>query len=221
VYSILIIEDDRTVRRELKVLLERYKYSVILPDDFENVVDFTISANPHLVLLDLNLPVYDGFHVCRELRRQSKVPIMVVTCRDGEADQLMCLNLGADYFITKPFNTSILLAQISTLLSRVYEASAPPLVRCGELVLDVGKSQVSRGQHSVDLTKNELRILRLLAEREGVIVSRPEIMEALWQTESYVDDNTLTVNINRLRKKLGRIGAAEALRTKRGQGYSL
>ncbi|MDR1213662.1 MAG: response regulator transcription factor [Propionibacteriaceae bacterium] len=221
VYTILIIEDDRTVRQELKVLLERYKYRVIVTEDFENVVDFTISTNPHLVLLDLNLPIYDGFQVCRELRRHSQLPIVVVTCRSGEADQLMCLNLGADYYVTKPFNTGILLAQIATLLSRTYESATPALVRCGELVVDVGQSQVRLGQRSADLTKNELRILRLLAEREGAIVSRGEIMETLWQTEAYVDDNTLTVNINRLRKKLGQIGAAEVLRTKRGQGYSL
>ncbi|MDR1292497.1 MAG: response regulator transcription factor, partial [Clostridiales Family XIII bacterium] len=170
---------------------------------------------------DINLPRYDGFHICRELRRESNVPIIVVTSRSSEADELMSMNLGADNFVTKPYNTDILLAKISALLNRAYDAGAAQSLRFGDLTLDTGKSEAGFGGQSVELTKNELRILLLLIERQGNIVSREDMMEALWQTDAFVDDNTLTVNINRLRKKLGGIGATDILKTKRGQGYSL
>jgi DNA-binding response OmpR family regulator len=220
-HRILIVEDDRTIRRELKTLLERYGYEVIVADDFQDVAGTALSENPHLILLDINLPMYDGFHICRELRRHSNIPIIVVTSRNSEADELMSMNLGADHFVTKPYNTEILLAKISALLSRAYDVGTVQSLRYGDLVLDTGKSEASYGDQSVDLTKNELRILLLLVERQGNIVSRDDIMDALWQTDAFVDDNTLTVNINRLRKKLQGIGAAGLLKTKRGQGYSL
>ncbi|MDR1496518.1 MAG: response regulator transcription factor [Clostridiales Family XIII bacterium] len=220
-YRVLIIEDDETIRYELKALLERYDYSVVTTDDFHDVAAFALSKNPHLILLDINLPRYDGFHVCRKLRKSSNIPIIVVTSRDSEADELMSMNLGADHFVTKPYNTEILLAKISALLCRAYDTGATQTVRFGELVLDVGKSETTYCEKSVELTKNEARILSLLIEHQGNIVSREDIMDALWQTDSFVDDNTLTVNINRLRKKLGEIGAEDMLKTKRGQGYSL
>jgi DNA-binding response OmpR family regulator len=222
---ILIVEDDRTIRQELKTLLERYGYSVIVTDDFRDVVGLALDEKPHLILLDINLPRYDGFHICRELRRESNVPVIVVTSRSSEADELMSMNLGADNFVTKPYNTDILLAKISALLNRAYDAgadvSAAQSLRFGDLTLDAGKSEAGFGGQSVELTKNELRILLLLIERQGNIVSREDMMEALWQTDAFVDDNTLTVNINRLRKKLSEIGAEGVLKTKRGQGYSL
>ncbi|MDR1042471.1 MAG: response regulator transcription factor [Clostridiales Family XIII bacterium] len=225
--KILIVEDDRTIRQELKTLLERYGYSVLVTDDFRDVVGLALAENPHLILLDINLPLYDGFHICRELRRESNVPIIVVTSRSSEADELMSMNLGADNFVTKPYNTDILLAKISALLNRAYDAGGgtdagtAQSLRFGDLTLDAGRSEAGFCGQSVELTKNELRILLLLIERQGNIVSREDMMEALWQTDSFVDDNTLTVNINRLRKKLGEIGAADILKTKRGQGYSL
>jgi DNA-binding response OmpR family regulator len=219
--SILIIEDDRTIRQELKTLLERYGYAVITTDDFRNVAGFALEENPHLILLDINLPLYDGFHICRELRRTSNIPIIVVTSRNSEADELMSLHLGADHFVTKPYNTDILLAKIATLLDRAFDAKGTQPLRFGDLTLDAGKSEATYAGQSVELTKNELRILSLLIERQGNVVSREEIMDALWQTDSFIDDNTLTVNVNRLRKKLGGIGAEDLLKTKRGQGYSL
>jgi DNA-binding response OmpR family regulator len=220
---ILIVEDDRTIRQELKTLLERYGYSVLVTDDFRDVVGLALAEAPHLILLDINLPRYDGFHICRELRRESNVPIIVVTSRSSEADELMSMNLGADNFVTKPYNTDILLAKISALLNRAYDAGggAAQSLSFGDLTLDAGRSEAGFCGQSVELTKNELRILLLLIERQGNIVSREDMMEALWQTDSFVDDNTLTVNINRLRKKLGGIGASDILKTKRGQGYSL
>ncbi|MDR2163443.1 MAG: response regulator transcription factor [Clostridiales Family XIII bacterium] len=218
---ILIIEDDETIRQELKALLKRYGYDVIVTDDFGDVVGLALAESPHLILLDINLPQYDGFHICRELRRSSSIPIIIVTSRSGEADELMSLHLGADHFVTKPYNTDILLARISTLLSRTYDSGAMQIVRFGGLSLDIGKSEVAYEGARVELTKNELRILSLLIEHQGNIVPREDIMDALWQTGDFIDDNTLTVNINRLRRKLGEIGAEDILKTKRGQGYSL
>jgi DNA-binding response OmpR family regulator len=220
-WSILIVEDDATIRQELKTLLERYGYDVITTDDFQDVVGLALSENPHLALLDINLPQYDGFHICRELRSRSNIPIIVVTSRNSETDELMSMNLGADHFVTKPYNTDILLAKISALLTRAYDVGAARPIRFGDLILDVGKSEAACGERRVELTKNELRILTLLIERQGNIAPREDIMNALWQNGDFVDDNTLTVNINRLRRKLGEIGAADMLKTKRGQGYSL
>jgi DNA-binding response OmpR family regulator len=220
-YRILIVEDDKIIRQELKNLLERYLYTVVAVEDFETAADFAVAQNPHLILLDLNLPFYDGFHICREIRRRSKIPIIVVTSRDSEMDELMSLNLGADHFVTKPYNTQILLAKITAILTRVYDARDARELRFADLTLDLGKGTVKYGGRSSELTKNEGRILQLLLENRGSVVSREDIMHALWQTDAFVDDNTLTVNINRLRKKLCEIGARDFLKTKRGLGYSL
>jgi DNA-binding response OmpR family regulator len=218
---ILIVEDDKAIRKELRMVLERYGYEVTAADDFSDVIEFVLSENPHLILLDLNLPYCDGFHVCREIRRRSKVPIIVVTSRDGEMDELMSMNLGADYFVSKPYSPPILMAKISAALGRAYDREGAALRRFGALALDTGKGVVSCGGKQCELTKNELRILERLVVHEGNIVSRDELMNALWQTDEFVDDNTLTVNINRLRKKLASIGAGDAVKTRRGQGYSL
>ena len=219
--KILIIEDDETIRRELKSLLEKYGYSVVAADDFFEIVEFALAENPQLVLLDINLPVFDGYHVCRELRKATKVPIIVVTSRDSEIDELMSMNLGADDFVTKPYNTQILLARISALLNRAYDTDAAATLRFGGMTLDIGKGALTCDAGSVELTKNELGIMRLLLKNKDAIVSRDEIMNELWQSNEFVDDNTLTVNINRLRKKLAEIGLGDALKTRRGQGYSL
>ncbi|MDR0862352.1 MAG: response regulator transcription factor [Oscillospiraceae bacterium] len=216
--SILIIEDDRTIREELKFLLEKYGYAVSAAEDFGDIVTFALAENPNLILLDINLPFYDGYYVCRELRKRTKTPIIVVTSRSGDIDELMSMNLGADDFVTKPYNTQILLARIEAVLNRAFGAAT---LRHGELVLDVARSAVTFGQRGVELTKNELKIMRLLLMSGGAIVSRDEMMNELWQSNEFVDDNTLTVNINRLRKKLADIGAADGIKTKRGQGYSL
>jgi DNA-binding response OmpR family regulator len=219
--SILIVEDDRILRRELGTVLEKHGYAVITTDDFEHVIDFALSQNPHLILLDLSLPFYDGHYICKELRKRSKIPIIIVTARNSEPDELMSLNLGADHFVTKPYNTQILLAKISALLNRAYNMGAPAPLRFGELILDPGRGTLFYRGSSAELTKNELRILQLLIENQGRITSRDDIMNALWQTDAFVDDNTLTVNINRLRRKLDALGAKELLKTRRGQGYSL
>lgn len=220
-YTILIIEDDVTIRTQLKSLLEKYGYEVVITEDFSNVVEEAIATKPHLILLDLNLPVYDGFHICREIRRQSKIPIVIVTSRDSDMDELMSMNLGADDFITKPYHTQILIARLSAVLNRVYQNGESEMLAFFSLQLDIGKNIVSCNGLTTELTKNEMRILSILMKNNGNIVSRDDIMNELWQSNEFVDDNTLTVNINRLRTKLQEIGAADMLKTKRGQGYLL
>jgi DNA-binding response OmpR family regulator len=218
---ILVIEDNETIRQEIKTLLEAYQYEVITTDDFAHVVDFILEQNPELVLLDLTLPFFDGYHVCRELRKTSRIPIIVVTSRDSEMDELMSMQLGADHFVTKPYNTGILMAKIAALLDRAYGAPDSRVLRFGDLSLDLGRGTATYQDQSTELTKNEMRILQLLIENKGRITSRNEIMDALWQTDAFVDDNTLTVNINRLRKRLAMIGADDFIKTRRGQGYLL
>ena len=183
------------------------------------MVDRIEEADPHLILLDINLPQFDGYHICREIRRQGEVPIIMVTSRDSEVDELMSMNLGADDFITKPYHTQILLAHIAAILKRTYHRESSRMLEHKGVSLDLSKSVVSFEGKQVELTKNEMRILHLLMENKGNIISRDEIMNDLWQSDEFVDDNTLTVNINRLRRKLEEVGVHQFLITKRGQGY--
>lgn len=180
-----------------------------------------LSAKPQLVLLDINLPVYDGYYICRELRKRSDLPIIVVTSRDSEIDELMAMNLGADDFVTKPYNTQILLARISSVLRRAYRESVTDRLDCGSFVINLSKSVLEHKGIETELTKNELKILTCLFEQRGAIVSRDKLMTRLWDSNMFVDDNTLTVNINRVRKKLEESGIGDVIETKRGQGYLL
>lgn len=200
-YRIAIIEDDAHIRDGLKQLLEKYGYECVVSDDFEHIVDATLKEKPHLILLDINLPLFDGYHVCREIRSRCDTPIIMVTSRDSEVDELMSMNLGADDFITKPYNTQILLARIAAILKRVYQSESGHTLEHKGVTLEPGKGLVTFEGKQADLTKNELRILHLLMENKGSIISRDEIMNDLWQSDEFIDDNTLTVNINRLRKK--------------------
>lgn len=214
---IMIIEDDPGIRNALAELLEHYGYTITAPSVFTDCTGQILKAQPDLLLLDINLPVSDGFMICREIRAISDLPIIVVTSRDSEIDELMSMNLGADDFITKPFNTQILLAHIAAVLKRNTRIS--PVLTCGSLRLDLAGSTLDTGTQTIVLTKNESRILSLLMGRPGTIVSRESLMTALWESDAFVDDNTLTVNINRLRKKLAAAGISDFLVTRRGQGY--
>ncbi len=220
-YSIFIIEDDQTIRTELAALLKRYGYQIETSEDFLYIADRALAANPHLILLDLSLPVADGYQVFRQIRAASDVPIIVVTSRDSDMDELMSMNLGADDFMTKPYNTQILLARILAVLSRTYGARSETKLHFEMLTADLARSVAEVSGKAVELSKNELRILQLLMQKGGAVVSRDELMNALWQGGEFVDDNTLSVNLSRLRKKLGEIGAEGYLTTKRGQGYRL
>lgn len=217
--AIFIVEDNLKIRDELIKLLEKYGYECRFSDNYANITQVILDAKPQLVLLDINLPVYDGYYICRELRRKSQIPIIIVTSRDSEADELMSMNLGADDFVTKPYNTQILLARIASVLKRAYPSVPMDTLTHRGLELDVSRSVARYEDKEVELTKNELRILRLLICNKGRILPRDEIMNDLWQSEEFVDDNTLTVNINRLRKKLESIGVRDYLITRRGQGY--
>lgn len=217
--TVFLVEDDEAIRGELSRLLGRYGYECLSSDDYENLADVILKAAPQLVLLDINLPVYDGYFVCRELRRRSQIPVIIVTSRDSEADELMSMNLGADDFITKPYNTQILLARIAAVMKRAYPSAPPQVLSHRGLQLDLSRGEASCGEKTVELTKNEMKILHTLLSSRGRILTRGELMNALWQTDEFVDDNTLTVNVNRLRKKLESLGLNDYLVTKRGQGY--
>jgi DNA-binding response OmpR family regulator len=219
--KILIIEDNKKIRDELSIFLTKNGYFCEAPDEFEDIIDVALSGKPHLVLLDINLPVYDGYYICRELRKRSDVPIIVVTSRDSEIDELTAMNLGADDFVTKPYNTQILIARISSVLKRAYKESISDRLDCGSFVINLSKSSLEYSGSEVGLTKNELKIMTCLFEHKGAIVSRDELMTRLWDSDMFVDDNTLTVNINRLRKKLEACGLENVIETKRGQGYLL
>ena len=219
--KVFIIEDEEKIRIELSEFLNRYGYETSYSNDFENIVEIALKSAPHIILLDINLPYYDGYYICREIRKKSNVPIIVVTSRNSEIDELMSMNLGADDFVTKPYNTQILLARISSLLRRTYQNIDLEVFEFNGLKYNMSTSEMEFNNNKIELTKNECRILYTLIKNKEKIVSRNELMKSLWQNDEFVDDNTLTVNINRLRKKLEEIGASDYLQTKRGQGYIL
>ncbi len=220
--NILIIEDHEPIQKELAIFLEKYGYQVTVPQQFDTVVNDCLKEDIDLILLDINLPVFDGYYICREVRNHSDVPIIVVTSRNSEIDELMSMNLGADDFITKPYNTQILLARITALLKRTKKVSEEEnIIKCRGLEVFLNRSVALYQGQEIELSKNEMKILYTLIKREGSIVSRDQLMEALWQSNEFIDDNTLTVNINRLRKKLETIGLEQFITTKRGQGYMI
>ncbi|MEG2918903.1 MAG: response regulator transcription factor [Clostridium sp.] len=219
--KIFIIEDEEKIRVELSTFLSKYGYITKSSTNFENIVEETLSEEPEIVLLDINLPYFDGYYICREIRKKSNVPIIVVTSRDSEMDELMSMNLGADDFITKPYNTQILLARISSIIRRTYKSNEMEIIKHRELKYNISTSEVEFQGKKQELTKNESKILYTLIKNKEKIVSRDEIIKALWQSDEFVDDNTLTVNINRLRKKIEEIGGEGYVQTKRGQGYML
>ena len=218
--KIIVVEDDHQIQQELVLLLQRNGFEAQALTSFESVPQQIIAAHPDLVLLDLNLPGIDGQQICREVRQLSNVPIIVVTSRNTDLDELMVLSLGADDFIAKPYNTQILLMHITSVLRRANSdvTTGTKLSHAG-VTLDSSSCKVSANQKSVELTKNELRILSLLMQNAGTVVSRQRIQEELWQSDEFVDDNTLTVNISHLRNTLASIGVEDFVMTRRGLGY--
>ncbi len=219
--KIIIIEDTETIRQELATFLNRYGYEVIAPTNFENIISIIEKEEPNLVLLDINLPVFDGFYICREVRKTSQVPIIVVTSRDSDMDELMSMNLGADDFITKPYNTQILLARINSVLKRVNQGNEgnQEILVYNDLKLNLSNGTINCGDNALEITKNELKVLYYLIKNKGNIVSREDLMDYLWKSNLFVDDNTLSVNVTRLRKKLEEIGINDVIETRRGLGY--
>jgi len=221
VAKITIIEDTETIRQELATFLNRYGYEVIAPTNFENIISIIEKEEPNLILLDINLPVFDGFYICREVRKTSQVPIIVVTSRDSDMDELMSMNLGADDFITKPYNTQILLARINSVLKRVNQGNEgnQEILVYNDLKLNLSNGTINCGDNALEITKNELKVLYYLIKNKGNIVSREDLMDYLWKSNLFVDDNTLSVNVTRLRKKLEEIGIKDVIETRRGLGY--
>lgn len=220
--KILIVEDDEKLRNELQIFLNNNGYRTETLNSFEETINDIFKINPDLLLLDINLPNCDGQYICREIRKKSQMPIIIITSRDNELDELISINYGADHYITKPFNIQILLAKIASILRRVQNIDENiEKIDAKDFVLNISKSTIEKDEKIIELTKNEYKILRLLVQNRDKIMSRDEIMKYLWDDESFIDDNTLTVNITRLRNKLEEVGLKELLETKRGQGYIL
>ena len=220
--KILIIEDDEKIRDELESFLNKHGYNAKALINLDNVVEDILKEKADLILLDINLPYMDGEYVCKEVRKTSNVPIIMVTSRDSELDELISLNYGADQYITKPYNIQILLAKIIGLLKRNQNAGInQDKIDCKEFILNRSKSIIEKDDLKVELTKNEISILYFLILHRGSIVSREDIIEYLWESEAFIDDNTLTVNMKRLRGKLEEVGLEDIIETKRGQGYML
>lgn len=224
-YRVMIVEDDQKIARILSQELERYGMTATMVEDLTQVKEAFCYNQPDLVLLDINLPRYDGYYWCRQIRTLSRVPIIFISARDQDIDQVRALESGGDDYISKPFNLELAIAKINSLLRRVYGEYAvnrpSDVLRVGDMVINRSDSSVSRGETRVELTAKELELLWILAERNGETVSREELLDVLWDDEKFVDDNTLTVNVSRLRRRLEDLGLGQAIETRRGQGYRL
>lgn len=220
-YKIMIIEDDPVIQGELQTLLNGNGYATIGIKDFSAVIEQIQDEKPHLILLDIKLPGENGFALCSKIRTFSEVPIIFVTSCNTDMDELNSIMLGGDAFITKPYNTAILLAKIASLLKKAYPAQQQEKIVYGDAVLHLESSSLGYNGQSIELTKNELKILYYLFKNGGKICSRGDIVEYLWDNQLYVDDNALSVNINRIREKLASIGLTDFIKTKHRQGYTI
>lgn len=221
-FKIIIVEDDKEIREELKILLENSGHKVKLIEDFDNVADKIIKENAHLVLLDINLPNKSGYEICSKVRAVSKIPIIFVTSRNNSMDELKGIMLGGDDYIEKPYNIPILLARIKNILSRTYQKEEDEInVKYKDIVLNILDSTVSYKESKMELSRTEFKILYYLIKNSNRIVPRIDIVEYMWDNQLYIDDNTLSVNITRIREKLSQIHVKDLIETKRGQGYKL
>lgn len=215
-YKILIVEDEEKLRKELKSFLENNAYQILTIDNFNNTIEDIKKLNVDLILLDINLPNINGEVILKEIRKTINIPIIIVTSKNTELDELISINYGADDFITKPYNTQILLARIERLLSRFNNNMN---IKYEDITIDISKSMIIKDDKTLDLSKNEFKIFYYLVINRGKIISRDELMDYLWNNNEFIDDNTLTVNINRLRTKLDEFGYKNVIITKRGLGY--
>ncbi|MGX1431799.1 two-component system, OmpR family, bacitracin resistance response regulator BceR [Cytobacillus horneckiae] len=220
-FKILLIEDDLTLFKEIKDRLSQWSYEVYGIDDFAQVMQTFTEVKPDLVIIDIQLPKFDGFHWCRLIRGHSNVPIIFLSSRDHPTDMVMSMQLGADDFVQKPFHFDVLIAKIQATLRRVYNYNSEQvhLQTWHGATVDYEKHTVSNENGSIELTKNEMFILKQLLEQKNKIISRNDLIKSLWDDERFVSDNTLTVNVNRLRKSLDEIGLGSQIQTKVGQGY--
>lgn len=216
----MIVEDESVIRQLIGEELTKWKFDVFASTDFNEVFADFERETPQLVLLDINLPVYDGYYWCQKIREVSKVPIIFISSRNTNMDQIMAMNMGADDYITKPFEVDVLVAKINALLRRSYNyAEGGETMTHNGITLNLDNSSMEIGEEVIDLSKNEYRLLYILMKQHGKILSREKLLRALWDDERFVDDNTLTVNINRLRRKIEQAGIQEYIQTKVGQGY--
>ena len=219
-YRIFIVEDDAAIAQAVCEQAESWALEARCVSDFRRVAEEAAAYGPHLILLDISLPFFDGYHWCRQIRRTSRVPIIFLSSAADNMNIVMAMNMGGDDFIAKPFDMSVLMAKIQALLRRTYDFAQPsPLLAHRGAVLDAGSGALKYEGKTIDLTRNEFRILLALMEKRGNVVSREKQMERLWETDSFVDENTLTVNVNRLRKKLDAAGLTGFIATRFGVGY--
>ncbi len=222
-YQILIIEDDRLMAEELRRLLSGWNYQVSLIHDFTQILEETMQIQPQVILLDINLPYFDGFYWCKRLREITKVPIIFLSSRESSMDIVMAMNSGGDDYIQKPFDSNVLVAKLQAIVRRSYEITSIEslCMTYKGMKLHLEEMTLTYNNEVLELTKNEFKILKLLLENKGQVVSRNEMMKALWDEEVYVNENTLTVNVNRLRIRLEEVGLHDMITTKKGIGYSL
>lgn len=219
-YRIFIVEDDPIIAKTLGEYLQRWTFQVALAEDFSQVLAEFGRFDPHLVLLDISLPFFNGYYWCGEIRKISKVPILFLSSASDKLNQVMAMNLGGDDFVAKPFDLEMLLAKIQALLRRSYDFSGQTSWLSWQgLLFSPGEGIITQGERREELTKNENRILQVLLENRGQTVSRQTLMNRLWESDAFVDENTLTVNVARLRKKLESLGAKGMIKTKKGEGY--
>jgi DNA-binding response OmpR family regulator len=205
----------------VKKILERWGFSAYICENFDDILKLFVEIDPHILLLDINIPAFDGFYWCKKIREISSVPIVFVSSRDSSMDIIMAVNSGGDDYIQKPFDSNVLVAKLQAIIRRTYEYSKydNQVMECNNLIIDMNSMNVYYGNESSMLTKNEFRILKTLIENQGKVVSRENLMKQLWNEDIYVNENALTVNINRLRKKLENMGAKDFINTKKGIGY--
>lgn len=219
-YKILIIEDDETIANTLKGHLSKWEYEVECVTDFKNIKEQVIEANPHLVLLDVMLPFFNGFYWCTEIRKVTTIPVIFISSAADNMNIVMAMNMGGDDFIAKPFDLNVLTAKIQAIIRRTYSLHGQMnVIEHNGAILNLNDTTLTYEGNKVELTKNEYKILQLVMENVGKVVSRDKIMERLWESESFIDDNTLTVNVTRLRKKLEDVGLNDFIKTRKGIGY--
>ncbi|MBD7970229.1 response regulator transcription factor [Paenibacillus gallinarum] len=220
-FTIFVVEDDNALFEALKTGLESWAFRVTRPSDFEEVMHSFLDQQPHLVIMDITLPKFDGFHWCREIRSVSEVPIIFLSSRDHPLDMVMALNMGADDFVQKPFHTDVLYAKIQAILRRTYAYgdSQTDILEWNAALIDLKRGLIRNSDAEADLTKNEFFLLIALVKENNVVISRDDLIRKLWEDEQFVNDNTLTANITRLRQKLEPLGLSDAIVTKKGMGY--
>lgn len=221
--KIMIVEDDTQLRNQIKEVLEGYHYEVYAVESFRNVEEQFISIEPDLVLLDINLPYYDGNYYCRMFRKHSNIPIVITSARNSDMDQILSMELGADEYIVKPFNIQVLIAKVNALFRRLYgdyaeNENSKKLVLHG-ITLDQDGFRISYRSKTEDLSKNEYKLVKRFLQNADKVITREELLEEIWDESSFVDDNTLTVNVTRVKNKLAGLGMEDVIKTKRGAGY--